>query len=82
MHPNQKNRHDLLVMFYDRLQAECRPGNYRAGWIAENDLRSAFAGDIDFHLVALQKLGQIERSGYQFSITGKGILAVEAEAGQ
>lgn len=71
MHPNAMQRHQLLEMLYHALAA--KPG---AGWVNERELKKL--GDVGFAMVCLQKLGHARQDGYNYQITGPGILAYEA----
>lgn len=71
MHHNAQQRHQVLEILYHGL--ETKP---RAGWINELELKKL--GDINFALVCLKELGHARQDGYNWRITGPGILVYEA----
>lgn len=70
-HPNALQRHQVLEILY--LGLENKP---RAGWVNERELKKL--GDIEFALVCLKELGHARQDGYNWRITGPGILTYEA----
>lgn len=74
MHPNARQRHDLLAYLYEA--RELKP---RAGWVSEYDLKQRF-GDVGFALAVLAEIGHIAADGPQYRISGTGVPAAEAEA--
>lgn len=75
MHKNARQRLQVLEILYLAFEA-----NPKAYWVGVRELKKL--GDIEFALTALQKLGQAERSGFNWQITGAGMLEYESEAGE
>lgn len=71
MHPNAMQRLQILEILY--LAFAAKP---RFGWVNERELKKL--GDIEFPLAALKKLGHADMDGFNWQITGAGILAYEA----
>lgn len=71
MHKNAMQRLQVLEILY--LELEAKP---RAGWVNERKLKEL--GDIEFAIATILELGQAKRNGFNYRITGVGMLVYEA----
>jgi len=71
MHPNAAQRLQVLEILYKHF--EQKP---KAPWV--NTKVIAELGEMDFALITLKELGQIKQNGFNYCITGPGILTYEA----
>ena len=71
MHPNARQRLQILEILYHAL-AE----SPRKPWVNERELKKL--GDVEFALVALEKLKHAERDGFNWQITAEGMLEYES----
>lgn len=71
MHKNAMQRLQVLEILY--LAFEAKP---KAGWV--NGLTLKELGDMEFAIEAILELGLAKRNGFNYHITGSGILAYEA----
>jgi hypothetical protein len=71
MHPNALQRLQVLEILYQRF--EQKP---KAPWVNVKEI--ANLGDMDFALIALKELGHVKQNGFNYCITGPGLLTYEA----
>ena len=73
MHINAQQRLQILEVLYQHLAA-----SPRAGWVNEREIKKL--GDVEFALVCLKELGHARQNGFNWHITGPGLLEYEAAA--
>jgi hypothetical protein len=71
MHPNAQQRHQVLEILYHALATKPR-----SGWVNVRTLDKL--GEVEFGLICLKELGHARQDGFNWRITGAGILAYEA----
>ncbi|MCE9679597.1 hypothetical protein LZP69_10540 [Shewanella sp. AS1] len=69
-----KQRQAILMLLYRARQNEQQ---HLKGFVSENDLNDSL-GECRFNLDVLVELGQVQRDGYKYRITGQGVVATEA----
>ena len=68
-----RQRQRILDQLYDARLEETR---FHKGYVSKSDLTDAI-GEAGFNLGVLEELGHIERSGYRYRITARGVVACE-----
>ncbi len=72
MHKNAAQRLQVLEILYVALE-----GQPKAPWVNIREIQKL--GDMEFALEALLRLGHAERNGFNWQITGAGMLEYEAQ---